>query len=109
MGYEQAIEKAGATVHCFEHFGSYQGEWWAKVTNQGKTGWISGYYGSCSGCDAYEAEFGYEDTDDAKLAAFGIEYLEDIKTQEEAEKSASQNISWDHEAEEMVAFIKKNA
>lgn len=60
MGYQSALEAAGATVHVFEQFGSYQGDWWAKVTlPDGRKGWISGAYGSCSGCDAFEGEFGY--------------------------------------------------
>ena len=59
MSYQEALEAAGATVHAFEFFGSYQGDWWAKVTYNGETGWVHGSYGSCSGCDAFEAEFGF--------------------------------------------------
>jgi len=112
MSYESALEAAGAIVHDFASFGSYQGEWWAKVTYNGETGWISGSYGSCSGCDAFEAEFGYYDDErddyQARLADFGKAYLGGLCTQEQAEKYASANIDWDQDAEEMLSWIKAN-
>ena len=55
------LEKAGANVLDFEEFGSYQGEWLAFVEYKGEKGIVQGSYGSCSGCDAFEAEFMYED------------------------------------------------
>lgn len=55
MSYQEALEAAGAVVHRFEVYGSYQGEWMAHVTlPDGKTGFIIDYYGSCSGCDSFE-------------------------------------------------------
>lgn len=112
MSYKQALEAAGAQVVSFQEFGSYQGDWFAKVVYQGKTGWVSGYYGSCSGCDAFEAEFGWNDDEkpdyQTRLATFGKEYLDDIKTQEEAEAKAAKNLSWDIDAEEMLKFIREN-
>ena len=112
MSYQQALEAAGATVHVFQEFGSYQGDWWAKVTFNGKTGWIHDYYGSCSGCDAFEAEFGWndEENDDyqERLAKFGKEYLDEILDQETAEAKAAEALSWDLDAEEMVKFVKDN-
>lgn len=57
MSYRYALEAAGAVVHAFEEFGSYQGDWFAKVTHNGVTGWVTGSFGSCSGCDAWSAEF----------------------------------------------------
>ena len=136
ISYQFTLEKAGAEVHCFKHFGSYQGDWWAKVTYQDKTFWVHGYYGSCSGCDAFEAEFGnsephcsdheycYDEkiyaecpeclkalaAEDEKKAAFGLEYLDTFgMSQEEAERRAGENIEWDSDAHEMVDFIKANA
>lgn len=77
-----------------------------------QAGWVTGEYGSCSGCDAFEAEFGWDAEKDpdyqSKLADFGRSYLDDMLTQEKAEKSASKNISWDSDAEKMVKFIKEN-
>lgn len=128
MSYEQALEVAGAKVLAFEQFGSYQGDWWAKVEIDGKLAWINGSYGSCSGCDAFEAEIGWEcdekagtdwvDVDDPrhskhaefmeKLKAFGAEYLTRALTQDEAVKQASEDLEWDTDAEEMVQFIRNN-
>src|SRR5882762_8636559 len=106
MSYKEAIEFAGATVKAFESFGSYQGDWIAKVDFKGKIGWIQGSYGSCSGCDAFEAEFGYKDKADSgyndKLCNFGLLYLDNIVTQKQIEAFAAANISWDRiAAEEM--------
>lgn len=59
MSYKMCLEKAGAEVLDFKHFGSYQGTWMAFVNYGGKKGIVEGSYGSCSGCDAFEAEFDY--------------------------------------------------
>lgn len=61
MGYSKCLEKAGCNVIAFEQFGSYQGTWLAFVEYKGEKGIVEGYYGSCSGCDAFEAEFGYSE------------------------------------------------
>jgi len=134
MGYEKCLELAGAKVYEFDNFGSYQGDWWAKVSYNGKTGWIHGYFGSCSGCDAFQAEFDcesheheYDDyisyynlpekfKEDCKMCQdlmkrmkeFGEEYLDDLYTQEEAENKASENLDWDGNAQEMLDFIRNN-
>lgn len=131
--YENALQKAGAEVVAFDSFGDYQGSWWAYVKYKGKEGWVHGSYGSCSGCDAFQAEIGYlshwvnEDKDyhdyyddefphagcdkcteaAEKIAAFGRSYLDDIVSQDEALKIASENLDWDMDAQEVVDFIKK--
>ena len=135
MAYEEALQAAGATVHLFKEFGSYQGDWWAKVTlPDGRSGWINGSYGSCSGCDAYEAEIGYGDEQcsehcyergpvvDAcvtcqsakqafaeKVARFGAGYLDGLMSQEAAEAEAARNLNWDSNATQMLEFVKANA
>ena len=81
MGYREAMEAAGATVYEFREFGDWQGTWVALVSFNGSMGWVEGAYGSCSGCDAYESEFGYSDSEinfQKKLAAFGLHYLESM-------------------------------
>ena len=134
MSYKKCLELAGAKVYEFDNFGSYQGDWWAKVEYQGKIGWIHGWFGSCSGCDAFQAEFGYgshehEDDDyityydfpekykedcpycqdlNKRMIEFGEKYLDDLYTQEEAENKASENLDWDGNAQEMLDFIKNN-
>lgn len=132
MGYNEAMTAAGAKVIEFKSFGSYQGDWWAKVELQdGRTGWINGSYGSCSGCDAFEAEFGWNDdfcgqhsynrvetceacteikTEyDKRLATFGAGYLDGLMSQEQAENKARENIEWDSDASTMLTFIEEHA
>ncbi len=129
MSYQDAITAAGATILAFENFGSYQGDWWAKVSHNGTTGFVHGYFGSCSGCDAFEREFDsgngqceehrWDDEPapcvacDAalidyqkRLKEFGEGYLEKILTPAEAVAEASENLDWDTDAQEMVDWIK---
>lgn len=134
MGYELAMEAAGAEVIEFKQFGSYQGEWYAKVRFNGNLMWVNGSYGSCSGCDAFESEFGYSTREECdehryeypkptscaacdeaqkvyndKLAVFGLSYLvSGDMTDAEAITNCTQ-YSWDHEASEMEKFIRDNA
>lgn len=108
-GYQEALEAAGVTVHAFEQFGSYQGDWIAHVTYGKQTGYIFGSFGSCSGCDAFQAEFGSRWKDpatDAQLAAFAAEYLDAIVPFANALVTASVNLSWDFEAKAMVAWVE---
>ena len=126
MGYQEALEAAGATVLAFETFGSYQGDWLALVERNGQRGWIKDYFGSCSYCDAFEADIGwepyeYDDEDeppyserkaeyDAKVKAFGERYFETpLLTTEEVLAKVSENLEWDTGADDMVAFVKAHA
>lgn len=135
MSYKDALIAAGAIVHAFKSFGSFQGDWYAKVEYNGRKGWIRDYYGSCSWCDPLEGEFenvqkpeeinGIYIVDfqqvpqdvflkaqkeyDLKLASFGLQYLSEIITQEEAEKIASENKDWDMSSDEMLSFLKENS
>lgn len=117
MSYSAALEAAGAKVLAWQSFRSYQGDWWAKVEYRGNTGWVTGSYGSCSHCDAFQGEVGYsyykdeesEEDYTRRLADFGKQYLHFMLTQDEAEASASANLDWDLDAEDMVNFVKGNA
>ena len=131
MSYEEALQAAGAEVMEFEQFGSYQGDWWAKVRYKGELGWAQGSYGSCSGCDAFAAEFGlaegdcvehaYNHKDDClecqevkkkyaeKLADFGRGYLGGLLTQEKAEEEAARNLDWDSEAQAMLDWLRTHS
>lgn len=122
MDYKDLLVLAGATVKKFKRFGSYQGDWYALVDFRGRTGWVRGSYGSCSGCDAIKAEFEFhgEDyhapfdkkdcevckTQEVRAKGLGEEYLDDIMTQEQAEILASENIEWD--TDEPLIFVKKH-
>lgn len=111
-GYEWALTVAGANVLAYQSFGSYQGDWFAKVEYKGKTFWIKGSYGSCSGCDAWEAESGWEDRTKEEWRVFCTEfaqsYLNDPVTYDEILKDAKENVSWDVEAKEMIEWLEKN-
>jgi hypothetical protein len=126
MDYPDTLRAAGFVVHAYETFGSYQGDWWAKVTNpEGGDGWVHGYFGSCSGCDALEAAFGYDFGDTvyhrdgtfttytadewAKVVEFGQGEGADFHTQSAAEAEAAKNEEWDMEARNVVAFLRANS
>jgi len=106
MGYRTALEAAGAVVHDMRLFGSYQGDWWADVTWKGQRGFVTGSFGSCSYCDAFGSEFGYDEPTEERLMLFGKDYLEDLKTPEQAIEIASRNLDWDCDAKDMVSWIK---
>jgi hypothetical protein len=134
MSYIESLQAAGATVLQEKFFGSYQGDWLALVIYGGKTFWVHGSYGSCSGCDAFCAEFDFDGDDNGcdehrydkvatctdcqarsadyqrRLADFGRGYLTSGEmTQAEVEKSVSEHLDWDSEAQDMVDFVKEHA
>lgn len=113
MGYKSALEAAGAEVLAFQSFGSYQGDWWALVRVDGVTGWVHGSYGSCSHCDAFEAEFDYDAETKpnyrAALASFGSTYLTHLMTTDAALGEASRDLDWDLDAEYMVGWVTEQA
>lgn len=110
--YAMALDAAGCKVHLFDRFGSYQGRWVAKVTMpDGRQGWISDCYGSCSGCDAFESEnlHDNEAADFAKrVTEFGRQYLDQFLTQAEMEAEASTHARYSLEDEEMLTFVRSN-
>lgn len=106
--YDEVLEIAGAKVLEFKMFGSYQGDWIAKIEYDGQIGYIRDYYGSCSGCDALEATFDYADEVPLqKVVDFAKPYLNEILTFDECLKKASENLEWDTEADEMVKWLKE--
>jgi hypothetical protein len=106
MDYEDALKSTDATVHNFASFGDYQGSWYAIITHKDKVGVIKGEYGSCSGCDAFQSEFGYSDTDADKLRAFGERYLDGITTIDEALQDVNDYASWDLEAKTLIDWLE---
>ncbi len=82
MSYSLCLEKAGCEIIAFQEFGSWQGEWLAFVELNGEKGIVAGSYGSCSGCDAFQAEFGWSD---APTEAEGKYYRSGSTWDEEAE------------------------
>jgi len=132
MDYEDCLKYAGAKVLAFKYFGSYQGDWIAKVYYNGEIGWVKDYFGSCSGCDAFQAEFSniyHSDDDDVihdpfykgfengckqcdeikqRVIDFGKSYLSGMMTYDAILKDCSRDTDWDMEADEIVKFIKEN-
>ena len=91
MGYAQALEAAGAKVIDTKYAGSYQGTWGSIVEYNGKKGLVTGAYGSCSYCDAFEAEFGWgiecsHNPETGKYYANGWDSDEDEITKEQYDK-----------------------
>lgn len=124
MSYKHALEVAGIPVLAFEAFGSYQGNWLAKVPG----GYICGAYGSCSGCDAYESEFGYSFHEwcddhyghnepscnackkakaqyDERLIAFGRNYIEQLTDAASLRERFEEQAEWDMEAKAILEWL----
>lgn len=114
-GYEAALWAAGVKVRAYKTFGSYQGDWWAEVElPDGEIGFVNGFFGSCSHCDAFEVEFGYWDAENSpdylrRLRDFGRRYLTDVRSADAAIAEASRNIEWDSDASEMTDWLKARA
>jgi hypothetical protein len=109
--YARALEAAGAKVLAEKHFGSYQGTWVALIVYNGDVMWIKGDYGSCSVCDAFQAEFGYtldDDIDPIKLKKFGERYLDDPLTTRDIVEYFARDTSWDHGAVEAIHWIREH-
>lgn len=87
MSYEDAFAAVpGVTVEWAKYCGEYQGRLVAKLKIEGVEGprYVLDYYGSCGGCDSFEAEF--EDSvskTSEKLAAFGQSYVDAALTLDE--------------------------
>jgi hypothetical protein len=111
--YHWVLEEAGAKVFAFQDFGSYQGDWLAKVEYKGKQGWIRDCYGSCSGCDSFEAESRYENRTKKEwhdfATAFAKDYLDEIRSWEEVyAEFTKEEEDWDTDRKEIVKFLEEN-
>lgn len=114
MSYKSALKAAGAEVLEFREFGSYDGIWFAKVAYNGETGWVKDWFGSCTVCDQFQAEFDscYDSDEspedyDKRLAAFGVSYLGGILPAEHFLPSLDEDAEWSYESEEAAAWIRK--
>ena len=129
QSYETCLSAAGATVHAIEYMGSYQGIWIADATlPDGRRGFINGYYGSCSGCDALQAELDYNfhvcvGADDGdyhteipgcptcaenlrQMQEFGARYFDDLKTRDETLDELRKDAEWSSDASEAITWIE---
>ena len=82
--YTVVAEARGQRVLWFRRFGSYQGEWLLFSRDDEHYFIYKDWYGSCSGCDSFEAEFGWGEKqyrlDDAKIVSFIAAYHPFLKT-----------------------------
>lgn len=109
--YDEALKAAGFNVIAYERFGSYQGTWIVRVNE----GFIKGSYGSCNGCDAMKAEFGWsierdDPTYQEKLKKFGESYKEEVQTYEEIVKELTiPEYAWNYpEQKEQLDWVEKH-
>lgn len=105
--YEDCFKQVpGVEVVYAEYFGSYQGEFLCKIKKDGQELYISDGYGSCSGCDAFQAEFGwgtyYDDSGDGPSLEERLEH-----ERERARKFAFSYIESALPKEQMIALLKK--
>jgi len=111
MSYQEALAAAGARVIAFESFGSWQGEWVALVEYRGERGWVQGSFGSCSECDSFESEFGWdaEEQDDyqQRLASFGESYLGGLQTTQQVLSHFERSSEWDSDAEDAIFYLRQ--
>lgn len=126
--YKEVLARLYDEVYCYEEFGSYQGDWLAKVRKGNEVFWLLGWYGSCSGCDFFlsienypwemrsktfeEAKKQYQEETDRILKAFRDDYEADKFTQEEIEKHYEERLKseWsDDEDAAMLEYVKSHA
>ena len=113
MSYRDSLEAAGAEVLQFAKFGDYSGQWFAKVRYNGEAGWIQDWYGSCSYCDAFQAEFDWdsdfvcEEDVQKRLANFGKRYLGTILPAEHYLPKLDESADWDGNAADAALWIRK--
>lgn len=109
--YQESLVAAGARVIEFGEFGDWQGTWLALVEYQGQRGWVQGYFGSCTGCDAFQAAFDW-DSDfvcedvQQRLAQFGRNYLNDLQTTEEVLREYDRDSVWDSDSEQAASWVR---
>lgn len=74
-GYPIIAWANGEQLVLYQQFGSYQGEWLMLTKGDGQYLVYKDWYGSCSGCDAYEgADLGYSDVTLSAAKAFAKDY-----------------------------------
>lgn len=110
FNYEWALEMAGLTVLYFEEYGSYQGNWLAKVKNGEEVGYIFDSYGSCSGCDHFKSNIDYKDRTIKEWQKWCKNFIKSylpLKTLDEVIGEVKEDIEWDTDARECFEFLKK--
>ena len=105
-GYILALRAVGFEVIDFEEFGSYQGDLLVFVRLNGVYGFIIEQFGSCGGCDSFQADC--KDNTPESLQAFGKQYLDAMKSYDQAFAYVSKHSDWDQEALKMKEWVQKH-
>jgi len=126
--YEDILHRIYDEVLFYNEYGSYQGDWLAKVKKGDEEFWLWGWYGSCSGCDWFLAETNYpwlRDLEDTNFDDFFEKVKEETKRliksfvdNYEADKFTKEELitnlenklkEWDDDDQrEMLEDVKKN-
>lgn len=92
-----------------KYYGAYQGEFLCKIEHKGEILYIHDWYGSCSACDQFEADFSYLDSksyDEKKVLDFAKPYIESAMTKDQLISMLEKSIGeWDEEKKEMLADV----
>jgi hypothetical protein len=108
--YLDSLKAAGVEVIDACEFGDYEGSWYAVVKYNNQYLMVEGSYGSCSGCDAFLAEFGYIDYNEEKykrkLIEFGKGYLVQGCDLKKAIENAEKDCEWDIDSEQKLKWLK---
>jgi hypothetical protein len=87
----------------FKYYGDYQGKFLCKIKHKGEELYIYDYYGSCSGCDAFQDEFDYvRNPSKEKVIEFARSYVESAMPKEHWVSILSSKDEWDSEAKEAL-------
>lgn len=91
MGYPMVAGIRGQEVLLYQQFGSYQGEWMMLARDPETFFIYKDYYGSCSGCDSYEANFSWGESEGV-LREKAWEFAKDYKPFLEVPKATMRNL-----------------
>ncbi len=92
-GYPVVAEVRGQHVLLYEQYGSYQGEWLMFAHDPKKQEYYiyKGWYGSCSGCDDYEASMNYSNVTRESAMEFAKNYPPFIEIPRETAAELAKN------------------
>jgi len=94
-----------------KYYGSYQGEFLCKIIHKGEAFYIHDWYGSCSGCDSFQAEFGFQwdGSPEDKVIQFAKPYIESALPRDKMLAFLKKEIAddpWGGEKKEMLADME---
>lgn len=93
MGYPLVAGVRGQEVLLYQQFGSYQGEWMMLARDPETFFVYKDCYGSCSGCDSYEAsDFGWDTEQNGVPMSKALDFAKDYKPFIEIPKATMRNL-----------------